>query len=41
MFLRGAVLSLKNELIRNGQVSSPDDFMDYDIVVYNLIETAT
>ena len=41
MFLRGAVLALKNELIRNAQVSGPNDLMDYDIVVYNLIETTT
>ena len=41
MFVRGAVLALRNELVRNAQVSSPNDLMDYDIVVYNLIETTT
>jgi hypothetical protein len=39
MFLRGALLSLKNEMLHQGQVSSPDDFTDYDIAVYNLVES--
>jgi len=39
MFLRGALLALKNDLIRQGDVSSPDDFMDYDITVYNMVES--
>lgn len=39
MFLRGALLALKNEIIRQGQVGSPNDFLEYDIAVYNLVES--
>jgi hypothetical protein len=37
--LRGALLAVKNELVRQGEVADPDAFMDYDIVVYNAAET--
>lgn len=39
MFFRGALLTLKNEIIRQGHVSNPNDFMEYDIAVYNLVES--
>ena len=41
MLLRGAVLALRNEIVRQGHVSSPDDLMDLDVVVYNLVESET
>jgi hypothetical protein len=39
LFLRGALMALKNELVREGHVSSLDDFMDYDIAAYNAVES--
>lgn len=39
LFLRGALLALKNQIIYQGEMSSHDAFMDYDITVYNLVES--
>jgi hypothetical protein len=37
--IAAALMSLKNEMVRRGEIPSHDDFMDYDIAVYNLVES--
>jgi hypothetical protein len=36
--LLAALPALRNEMVRRGKVPSHDDFMDYDIAVYNAVE---